>query len=82
MHKAYVDEEFGLVWRKWPGLHRALTSTLESLWAKLEQILQASLHFPTSVPDLTNTLAEEWSNITSTILITAKNGMLLKYMHV
>ena len=36
---------------------------LKHLWDELEQRLQARLSHPISVPDLTNALLEEWSNI-------------------
>ena len=36
---------------------------IEHLWDELEQRLRARPSRPTSVPDLTNVLLEEWSNI-------------------
>ena len=46
----------------WPAQSPDL-NPIEHLWDKLEWRLRARSSHPTSVPDLTNALLEEWSNI-------------------
>ena len=66
VHKARSIEtwmsEFGVEELYWPAKIPAL-NPLEHLWNELEWRLRASPSDPTSVPDLTNALLEEWSNI-------------------
>ena len=46
----------------WPA-HSPDLNLIEHLWDELEQGLRARPSHPTSEPDLTNALLEEWSNI-------------------
>ena len=54
--------EFGVEELDWPAVSPDL-NLIEHLWDELERRLRARPSHPTSVPDLTNALLEEWSNI-------------------
>ena len=48
---------------------------IEHLWDELQQRLLARHSRPTSVPDLTNVLLEEWSNIPIDTLLNLVDGL-------
>ena len=54
--------QFGLEELDWPAQSPDL-NLIEHLWDELERRLRARPSGPTSVPDLTNALLEEWSKI-------------------
>jgi len=54
--------EFGVGELDWPAQSPDL-NPIEHLWDKLKRRLRARPSRPTSVPDLTNALLEEWSKI-------------------
>ncbi len=54
--------EFGVEELDWPAQSPDL-NPIEHLWDELERRLRTRPSHPTSVPDLTNTSLEEWSNI-------------------
>ena len=48
---------------------------IEHLWDEIERRLRARPSCPTSVPDLTNALLEEWSNIPIDTLLNLVDGL-------
>ena len=54
--------QFGVEELDWPAQSPDL-NPIEHLWDELEWRLRARPSGPTSVPDLTNALLEEWSKI-------------------
>lgn len=78
VHKASVhkdmDEEFGVEELDWPAQSPEL-NPIEQLWDELERRLRARPSRPTSVPDLTNELLEEWAKIPINTLLNLEESL-------
>jgi len=70
--------KFGVEELDWPAQSPDL-NPIEHIWDKLEQRVQARPSRPTSLPDLTNVLLEEWSKIPINTLLNLVESLLRRF---